>query len=257
MVQQFAISIGSIVFLVVGLVTINKGRKERAESTRMEEIETTQIRELSPGPVEVKGTVHGTEDASLRTAPFSATDALAVHVEVHEWHTGGEGGGNWETIFEEETAESIYVDDGTGEVLVELSADGGLNLEQDEWKVEAGDDPPESIQTYVENEPDLDLPEGHDLGPLSTGERRRYREGVLKPDEDVYVLGTARETEAGWDTRDYVIDEPTTDGDFVLSNKSEAQLVKEGKRGGLVFLAFGGLLTVVGIGLLVFPFVPA
>jgi hypothetical protein len=33
--------------------------------------------------------------------------------------------------------------------------------------------------------------------------------------------------------------------------------VKEGKRGGLVFLAFGGLLTVVGIGLLVFPFVPA
>jgi hypothetical protein len=256
MVQEFVVSLGSIVFLVVGLVTMNKGRKERAESTRMEEIETTRIRDVSPGPVEVKGTVHGTEDSTLQAAPFSDTDALAVSVEVQEWHTGGEGGGNWKTIFEEETAEPIYVDDGTGEILVELPADGGLNLEQDEWKVEAGDDPPQAIRTYVENEPDLDLPEGHDLGPLSTGERRRYREGVLEPDEDVYVLGTVSETGAGWDTRTYVIGEPTVDGDFVLSDKSEAQLVKEGKRGGLVFLAFGGLLTAVGLGLLVFPFLP-
>ena len=80
---------------------------------------------------------------------------------------------------------------------------------------------------------------------------------MLEPDEDVSVLGTAREIGAGWDTRDYVIDEPTADGDFVLSDKSEAQLVKEGKRGGLVFLAFGGLLTIVGIVLLVSPFFPA
>lgn len=256
MVQEFTISLSSIVFVAVGIVIANKGRAERAESTRMEETETTEIRNLSPGVVEVKGSAHGTDDATPQASPFTGTDALAVHIEVQEWHSGGEGGGNWKTIFEEETAEPIYADDGTGEVLVALPDDGGLNLEQEEWKIQPGDDVPEAIREYVEQEPELSLPDGHDIGPLSTGERRRYREGVLTPGEDVYVLGTASETGAGWDTREYVIDEETSDGDFVLSDKSEAQLVQEGKRGGLVFLAFGALLIVVGIGALVLPFLP-
>lgn len=256
MVQNLIISVGSIAFVVMGLITMNKGRKERAESTRMEETETTESRDLEPGTVEVKGSVHGTEDATVRESPIAGTDALAVRIEVKEWDTGGQGAGNWKTIFEDETAEPLFIDDGTGEVLVDLPADGGLNLEQSEWKVEAGDDPPAEIRTYVETEPGLDLPDGHDIGPVSTGERRRYLEGTLEPGEDAYTLGTARETEAGWDSREYVIDEPTRDGDFVLSDKSEAQLIEEGRKGGLVFLAFGGLLTVVGLGVIVRSFLP-
>lgn len=256
MVQEFAISLSSIVFVGVGLIIANKGRKERAKSTRMEENETTEIGDLSPGTVEVKGTAHGTADATLQVSPFSDTDALAVQIEVKEWHSGGEGGGNWKTIFEAETAEPIYVDDGTGETLVDLPEEGGLNLEMEDWKIQPDDDVPEAIREYVENEPELTLPDGHEIGPLTTGERRRYREGVLEPGEDVYVLGTASETGAGWDTREYVVNEATSEGDFVLSDKSEARLVKEGKRGGLVFVAFGALLIVVGIGALVSPLLP-
>jgi len=256
MIDGFVISFGSIVFVVVGLITANRGRKERAQSTRMEETETTEIRDLEPGPVEVKGTAHGTEEATLHQSPIDGTEALAVHVEVKEWHTDGQGAGNWQTVFEDQTAEPMYVDDGSGEILVDLPADGGLNLEQSEWTVEAGDDPPAEIRSYVESEPELDLPEGHDFGPVSTGERRRYLEGALEPGEDVYVLGTARETEAGWDTRTYVVGESTDEGDFVLSDKSEARLVKEGKRGGLVFLAAGGLMTAIGLSGLVSPFLP-
>ena len=155
MVDSFVISISSLVFVVVGLITLNKGRKERAESTRMEETETTAIRDLEPGPVEVKGTVHGTDDATLQQSPIDGTEALAAHVEVKELHSDGNGPGNWQTIFEDQTAEPIFIDDGTGEVLVDLPEDGGLDLEQSEWKVEAGDDPPEEIRTYVENEPAL------------------------------------------------------------------------------------------------------
>jgi len=256
MVDSFVISLSSLVFVVVGLITLNKGRKERAESTRMEETETTAIRDLEPGPVEVKGTVHGTDDATLQQSPIDGTEALAAHVEVKELHSDGNGPGNWQTIFEDQTAEPIFIDDGTGEVLVDLPEDGGLDLEQSEWKVEAGDDPPEEIRTYVENEPALDLPDGVDIGPLSTGERRRYLEGTLEPGEDVYLLGTARETEAGWDIREYVIDEPTPNGDFILSDKSEATLIEEGRSSGLVFLAAGALMTVIGLVSLVSPFLP-
>lgn len=256
MVDSFVISLSSIVFVVLGLITLNKGRAERAESTRMEEIETTAIRDLEPGPVEVKGTVYGTDDATLQGSPIAGTDALAAHVEVKEMHSDGHGPGNWQTVFEDQTAEPLFVDDGTGEVLVRLPEDGGLSLEQSEWKVEAGDDPPEEVRRYVENEPALDLPDGVDVGPLSTGERRRYLEGTLEPGQEVYLLGTARETEAGWDGREYVIDEPTADGDFVLSDKSEAALIEEGRSSGLVFLAAGALMTVIGLASLLSPLLP-
>jgi|AntRauMinimDraft_4_1070384.scaffolds.fasta_scaffold01634_3 hypothetical protein len=256
MVGSVVISLSSLVFVVMGILTLNKGRTERAESTRMEETRTTPIRDLEPGPVEIKGTVHGTDDATLQKSPITGTDALAVHVEVKELHSDGNGPGNWRTIFEDQTAEPMFIDDGTSEGLVDLPEDGGLNLEQSEWKVEAGDDPPEEIQRYVENEPALDLPNGVDVGPLSTGERRRYLEGTLKPDEDVYLLGTARETEAGWDNREYVIDEPTSDGDFILSDKSEATLIEEGQSSGLVFLAAGALMVVIGLASLLSPFLP-
>ena len=256
MVDSFVISLSSLVFVVMGLITLNKGRTARAESTRMEDTETTAIRDLESGQVEVKGTVHGTDDATLQRSPIDGTEALAVHLEVKELHSDGNGPGNWQTIFENQTAEPMFIDDGTGEVLVNLPEDGGLNLGQSEWKVEAGDDPPEEIRTYVENEPALDLPDGVDIGPLSTGERRRYLEGTLEPGENVYLLGTARETEAGWDNRDYVIDGPTSDGDFVLSDKSEAALIEEGRSSGLVFLTAGALMIVIGLASLLSPLLP-
>jgi hypothetical protein len=255
MVESFVISLSSLVFVVVGLITVNKGRMERAESTRMEETETTAIRDLDLGPVEIKGTVHGTDDATLQQSPIDGTEALAVHVEVKELHSDGDGPGNWQTIFDDQTAEPMLIDDGTSEVLVEVPEDGGLNLEQSEWKVEAGDDPPEEIRTYVENEPELELPEGVDIGPLSTGEHRRYLEGTLESGEDAYLFGTARETGAGWDNREYVIDEPTPAGDFILSDKSEATLIEEGRSSGLVLLIAGVLMTVIGLSGVVSPFI--
>jgi hypothetical protein len=247
MVQSVVISLGSLAFVAVGLSTLNKGRRKRAQSSRIDATETTPIRDLEPGPAEIKGTVHGTDDATLRESPLGGTEALAVHVEVEEWDTGGQGGGNWETIFETETVEPLTVDDGTGEVRVDLPADGGLNLTQTEWPVEAGAEPPTRVRRYVEKQPSLDLPDGVDIGPLSTGERRRYLEGTLEPGDDVYLLGSATEAEAGWDGREYVVDEPTPAGDFVLSDKNEAALIEVGRRDGVVFVAFGALLTVLGV----------
>lgn len=256
MVQDIAISIGSIVFVFVGLLTINKGRRERAESGRIEETETTAIGDLTPGPTEIKGTVHPTNDATIQQSPFSNTESIATHIEIKEWHTGGQGAGNWRAIYEEKSAEPMVVEDGTGEVEVELPPEGGLNLETTETTIESDDEPPPEIRQYVENHTDVDIPERHSVGALSVGERRRYVEGVLEPGEDVYLLGKVRKPDAGWDEQEYVLDTPTAEGDFILSNKSEEELIREGERGGLVFLVFGGILTIVGVGSLVYPLLP-
>lgn len=144
------------------------------------------------------------------------------------------------------------VDDGTGEALVELPSAGGLHLEGDEIRVDSDDEPPAAVRRYVENETELEIPERRDFGSVSIGERRRYREGVLESGEELYVRGSAREA-TGWDRRGYVIDEPTESGEFVLSNTPEAELIAERTQGGLVFLAFGGLLTAVGAATSIYP----
>lgn len=250
-----ALSGFGLVFAVTGLYTMNKGRKERAQSERIADTETTRVRDLRPGTVEVKGTVNPAEDGTLVESPITRTDALAAHVEVEEWESNSQGGGNWETIHEEETAVAMVVDDGTGEVRVELPSGGGLNLEQTRTKVGSGDEPPEQIRRYLDGEANIDEATRRDYGPLSIGERRRYSEGTIEPGEEVYVLGTAREERGDWGDRDFVIDESTEAGDFVLSDKSEEELVREGKRGGLVFLAFGGLLAAIGTTVAIYPWV--
>jgi hypothetical protein len=259
MAQDLLVKLGwsgfSLVFLIVGLYTMNKGRAQRARSERIAETETTEIRDLQPGTVEVKGAARPAEDSTVFDSPIQREDALAARVEVEEWESSGQGGGSWETKHEEQTAVPMTVDDGTGEVRVELPEDGVLNVEETRTKVGSGDEPPEQIQRYLENEADVEEATRHDLGPLSIGDRRRYSEGMIEPGEEVYVLGNAREEQAGWGERERVIDKPTGSGDFILSDKSEADLIREGKRGGLVYLAFGGLFTVVGTAFTIYPWV--
>ncbi|WP_458190558.1 GIDE domain-containing protein [Haladaptatus sp. NG-WS-4] len=258
LVGSVAVSGVGLVFVLVGLYTMNGGRVERAQSRRITDTETTKIRELNPGTAEVKGTAHLAEDATLVESPITGRDALATSVEMEEWESSGQGGGNWETKHAEQTTVPITVDDGSDEVRVELPANGELNVEEAETTVEAGDEPPEHIKQYVEDEAAIDAATRHEFGPLSTGERRRYSEGVIEPGEGVYVLGTARHDEdADWGERAFVIDEPTESGDFVLSDKSEEELIREGKRGGLVSLVLGGALVVAGIAATVFPWVGA
>lgn len=255
LLENIAISGFGLVFVVAGLYTMNKGRVERAQSERIDDTETTAIRDLEPGTVELKGTARPAEDANVVESPITEQDALATYVEMEEWESSGQGGGSWETKHEDRTTVSMIVDDGTGEVRIELPADGELNVEETKTEVGSGDEPPEQIKQYLEAEAAIQEASRYDVGPLSFGERRRYSEGMIEPGEDVYVLGAAREAESEWGERNFVVDEPTESGDFVLSDKSEEELIREGKRSGLVYLGFGGALTAVGVFVAVIPWV--
>ncbi len=246
MVQDLILKlVGAFIGLSIagyGCYMIYKGREKRAKSDRLDDIETTPISGLQSGTVGVKGTAHLTEDADVIESPIEKKNALAAHVTVEEWKSGEDGKG-WITIHEEELGVPITVGDGTGEVRVELPDNGRLDIEQTQTKVDSDDEPPERIQQYIENEPNIDEGTRHHHGPVSIGDRRRYSEGVIKPGEDVYVVGTAREIQSDWGEQTGVIDEPMESGQFILSDRSKAELVQEAKQGGRNQLAIGGIIV--------------
>lgn len=98
MVQDLLVRLGwsgfSLVF-VVGLFTMTKGREQQAQSGCVAATETTRIRDLRPGTVEVKGTARPAESATVLESPITKTDALAIHVAVEEWESDGQGAGGW------------------------------------------------------------------------------------------------------------------------------------------------------------------
>jgi hypothetical protein len=146
MVESLLFKIGwsgfSLIFVLVGLYTMRAGHGKRGRSERIAETETTRVRDLTAGTAEVKGTAHPADDASLMESPITVADALATRVEVEKYQSSSEGGGSWKTLHEENSAVPMVVDDGTGEVRVELPDDGGLNVELIRNRVGGGEEPP-------------------------------------------------------------------------------------------------------------------
>lgn len=135
MVQDLLVTLGGagfgLLFVGGGGYIMNNGRKTRAQSDRISDTETIHISGLQPGTAEVKGTAQPTEDATVIESPIAMKDALAAHVTVEEWGGGGETGGSWTTIHEEEMGVPMTVDDGTGKIRVELPVDGGVERRAD------------------------------------------------------------------------------------------------------------------------------
>lgn len=250
MVEIFGVALMgiSLIPIVGGLFVANLGRRLKNRSNTIKETETTKIGEIKPGKVEVKGTARPTEDGSTFPSPINRDEAVATKVIVQRYESGSsERGGSWRTIHEEKKSVPFVVDDGTGEARVDTppTSEQEMLFEMTRERVPGGQEPPEKIKKFVEREEEVDETSKSGVGPISLGERRRYMEGSIEPGEEVYVLGEARE-EAGWDERGYVIDGETESGDFIMSDKPEEQLVKEGAWGGLLLYVVGGISVFVG-----------
>ena len=229
-------------FAGVGCYIMYSGRKKRAQSDRLDSIETLHISGLQPGRVSIEGTVSPAEDATVMESPIEKQTAVAYHVTVEEWE---EDDGGWKTIHEEQRGLPMTVSDGTGEIRVELPSDGRVDVEQTQTRVDSDEEPPERIQQYVENEPAVDVATRHQYGPVSTGDWRRYSEGVIEPGEEVCVVGAARDLEGGWGEQTHVVDEPPESGEYIISDKSKAELVHEEKKSGRNRLALGGAIVLM------------
>lgn len=231
----------------VGLKLGKQGYDQRRRADRIAEIDTTDVRDLQPGLVEVHGTVRPVDDGGTHRAPISDADAVASEVEVTR-----KAGRNWRRIHENRRSDPFVVDDGTGEVRVEPTADAWLGLAEREIEVEPREEAPRDVERFAE-ESGLVEEEGRSMVDSGTrlNARYRFREGVLEPGEETYVLGTAVEEAEEWGDRRFVL--TGEDAELVVSDKPEGALVEDERKQGLLRLGFGAFVALFGLAAIVLP----
>lgn len=229
-----------------GVAMVYYGVKSYRTNKRMAETETTPVREIEPGVVELKGTARAIEDEEALSAPISGNEALATTATVQKYSSGGKHS-SWNTIYDQETVRPFLVDDGTGEVRVEPPEDASLRLRESTTTVDGDEQPPDNVRRFVEAFDGVDPATKDEDRLLASGERRRYREGSIEPGDDVYVFGEAVESEAGWGADAYEVTGGADVGRFVLSDMAEEELTSSGKLGAVLLSAVGLLVLLFGV----------
>lgn len=284
------VALGAVVGVVlcaVGLVTGVSGYRRYDRGSSIAETPTTDVRRISnPGTVELVGEVVPAEDGDdvdgdgTFESYVTGRNCVLTAWEIYDWSERGDHS-RWKNVAEGYESEPFYLDDGTGRVLVDPGSDGTRETDFLPYVQDLGDFP-ESVSVGdvvldfdrlterlqpVDEEPPARLRalEGRPSVPRQSGSitnlidvgnahgDRRYEEGMIKPGEEVYLLGTATDrTDEGrrrLRPKECIV-RPSQDTDtpFVLSKRSEDRLLSDA-RWGRVLLGVAGLSVALGVSL--------
>ncbi|WP_128904836.1 hypothetical protein [Halorubrum amylolyticum] len=192
--------------LLVGLAFLAHGGRGSLDAVRIARAAATDPRSLHAGDRRVRITgraerasdAHGgsavDEDGSeTLPAPFTDEGCLCCAYDVSEYRSQGKGR-SWVSIDSGEAGVPFrVVVDGVGVRVDPAAADFAFGVDED-VEVAADETPPERVRRFTDAVEAVDESEtGWELGPLTVGNdpKRRYRQRVLRPSDDVTVVGDA------------------------------------------------------------------
>lgn len=253
---EWILGAGYAVFAsIYGAVLIWQGFKRRKQRTLMKDTPSEDTESLSMGPSEIKGKAVTQDKDSLR-APFTGDDCVLAKWEIEEYSDDhDDDGGSWHTVEKDIRFTEFYVDDGTGAALVRPHEDATFELEDEDWNtinVDSSERGPQPVQQFVESRDDIGYPSG---GAGRDGDRR-YKQNLIRPNEDVYVFGTVQPRDGTTGTsnvENLVIekvgeDDPRMEPMFMISDDKEQELINA-RRWALWRMPVGIIFVVGGVGL--------
>lgn len=230
---------GPPALFVLGIVLILLGFHEYEEYNLIRNTPTSTIRSVPVGRVEVKGRAHPLRDENLLEAPFTGEPCVVYECKVEEYHSDDDGG-DWHTIYSNRKAPPFLLRDETGELVVD-PADAEWALGDWDYRKELNENESSlRIKEFVKNQ----LNESSVLDvDLLGGERRRFSENRLHPEDDVYVLGAATPVEdhpqLDANVSDLFLGMDHNTGLFYLSDRSESEIIRS-KWWGIIGLIVSG-----------------
>jgi hypothetical protein len=241
---------GGISFLIGLIVTLTNLKNFK----RRQRIMATPTSPIAQAPgnsvVEIKGRILPSEQGLVQ-APFSGRHAVWCRITVQELRSSGRNT-YWHTILTEVDARPFMVDDGSGQAARVMPL--GANVMLDKHNVA-------SSGTFNDAAPHLEaFLQSRGLKSttwLGFNKGMRYEEELLSPNDPLYALGPSRR-DAGPPVQDGYRMAPGTqlvmfhgtgtDGELILTNKTEEQLTSKLLTGFVVGLVFTGLGALLGFG---------
>lgn len=201
------------------------------------------------GLVGFAGTARAGDEGTLE-APQSGTNCLAYAVQSRA-RDGTADESTWRVDGRASESLPFVVDDGDDRVAVDPT-NAVLSLERWETEGTSWTDRSELPAGVLDRIAVLGLPvpdrDGGRNGDSRPARHRQYRERRLEPGDDVRVFGGSVADSSG---RDGDTDAPVTvsGGDwFEISVGEESSVIPDRYRSGSLYLIFGGLITIPGVG---------
>lgn len=164
------------------------------------------IAELSPGPTEVKGILHG--DDRIESV-ISRRPCLYSRLVIEQYRKN-----QWEPVIDRRQAASVWLDDGSGRVRI---------FPKEAQVIVAS---PKRAQTGILEVPSPDLTRLlEQLGetPEVLGAFVRWREEVLEQGDSLHAVGAARREDDQWELHG-------TENFHVLSDRDDAEVIRMWQR---------------------------
>ena len=168
--------------LIAGVVLFIAGLKWFGYKRLIENIPTSKIRAIAMGLVEIFGRVVPIEK-NLLNSPFSNTECVYYKYTVERWVKRNDRH-HWQVVNSGKTSLPFILNDNTGSVLINpIGAD--IDIKSTTFSSGAGQDPPLIIQNFL-NFNNLNYE-----GFFGINYRMRYRESIIVPGENLYIIGSA------------------------------------------------------------------
>lgn len=208
--------------LAAGYATLTVYRDQEAIS----ETAASTTASLTPGQVKLKGRVEATETV---TSPIDGSEAVMVDWKVTgEENEPGEGETDRERVAGGQRTGEFSLSDQQGQVRINPPYGAELAASDENTLVDNRYDPSLETLETVDEEARAGDDEGT-RGSIQVGtthgeyDSMTFQHEVLRPGDDLLVIGTAQQTDDGW-----VVGEG--EGEFLVSDMSEDELAWEIKK---------------------------
>ena len=232
-----------VMLIILGLIMFYNSLKNLKIKRLIENVPTSKARSVAMGLAELKGKIESRN--KTLSDPFDGKDCVYWHIHIQQYMKRGKRR-TWVTRHKAKKQVPFYLTDQTGSVLVNMQGANSKNVKRDNEYDSAmffSDDIPSKVENYC-NKENVKL-----RGWLGGKKRMRFRVTYLEPNDDIFIIGSARSPNIdetnGLKKITAVIDK-SKDGIFILSDKSEKELIDD--YGGQSWIVPLGI-TLSGIGL--------
>lgn len=251
----------SIVFTLVGPFMIYHGFKKMRHGNLIRDTPTSKIRSMAMGIVEIAGKVSGIDTIK---APFSNEECVCYKYIVKRYtrHTRSTKNGTqtyytWDVVQRGDRRANFLANDDTGSVEVDAKgADIDIPLNNLFYQranfARAVKGMFSVLNMFDTGKSDLDVSswnlkkwEKDKIFGFYTVGDRKYYEYLLRPGDDLYILGTAANTTKN--KSGVVIKKGSNEATYIISNLSEDKVANKMRNGMLLAFIFGVIFTLVGL----------